>query len=77
MGLNLNIRRIIFNSMFKSNGERIVQLDHSAVKQISGRAGRRNSPYPNGIVTCRDPRDMDHLRKVNSKKPEISFRSEI
>lgn len=63
MGLNLNIRRIIFNSMFKSNGENIVQLDHSSVKQISGRAGRRNSPFPNGKVTCRDPVDMNHLRK--------------
>jgi len=63
MGLNLNIRRIIFNSMFKSNGERIIQLDHSSVKQIAGRAGRRNSPYPEGEVTCRDPEDMAHLRK--------------
>lgn len=63
MGLNLNIRRIIFNSMFKSNGETIVQLDHSAVKQIAGRAGRRNSPYPNGEVTCRDPQDMPYMRQ--------------
>ena len=64
MGLNLNIRRIIFNSMFKSNGENIVQLDHSSVKQISGRAGRRNSPFPTGEVTCRDPRDMEYLKMV-------------
>lgn len=63
MGLNLSIKRIIFNSMFKHNGEKIAQLDHSAVKQIAGRAGRRNSPYPLGEVTCRDPDDMAHLRK--------------
>lgn len=63
MGLNLNIRRIIFNSMFKNDGTGIVRLDHSAVKQISGRAGRRNSPYPDGEVTCRDPADMAHLRQ--------------
>lgn len=63
MGLNLSIRRIIFNSMFKSNGERIIQLDHSSVKQISGRAGRRNSPYPNGEVTVRDPADLKHLQQ--------------
>jgi ATP-dependent RNA helicase SUPV3L1/SUV3 len=61
MGLNLNIRRIVFNSMFKNDGKGIVQLDHSAVKQISGRAGRRNSPFPEGIVTCRNPDDMAHL----------------
>eukprot|EP00592_Proboscia_alata_P018613 CAMPEP_0194407242 /NCGR_PEP_ID=MMETSP0176-20130528/5265_1 /TAXON_ID=216777 /ORGANISM="Proboscia alata, Strain PI-D3" /LENGTH=981 /DNA_ID=CAMNT_0039206755 /DNA_START=593 /DNA_END=3535 /DNA_ORIENTATION=- len=63
MGLNLNIRRVIFNSLFKSNGESIVQLDHSSVKQIAGRAGRRNSQYPDGIVTCRSMEDMKHLRK--------------
>ncbi|KAL7519253.1 hypothetical protein ACHAWX_004038 [Stephanocyclus meneghinianus] len=63
MGLNLSIKRIIFNSMFKHNGEQIVQLDHSSVKQIAGRAGRRNSPYPHGEVTCRDPSDMKYLRK--------------
>jgi Helicase conserved C-terminal domain len=48
MGLNLNIRRIIFNSIFKNNGAKIIRLDHSSMKQISGRAGRRNSPFPNG-----------------------------
>lgn len=48
MGLNLNIRRIIFNSIYKNDGSGIVKLDHSAIKQIAGRAGRRNSPYPQG-----------------------------
>jgi Helicase conserved C-terminal domain len=48
MGLNLNIRRIIFNSVYKNDGTGIVRLDHSAMKQISGRAGRRNSPFPIG-----------------------------
>lgn len=63
MGLNLNIRRIIFNSIFKFNGEDVVRLSHSDIKQISGRAGRRNSPYPNGEVTCRDPRDLPYIRE--------------
>lgn len=49
MGLNLNIRRIIFNTVFKSDGEKIILLNPSAVKQIAGRAGRRNSPYPEGV----------------------------
>lgn len=48
MGLNLNIRRVIFNSIFKNDGSAITRLNHSAIKQISGRAGRRNSPYPIG-----------------------------
>ena len=50
MGMNLNIRRIILNSIFKNDGFNIVRLDHSSVKQISGRAGRRNSPFPNGCT---------------------------
>ena len=66
MGLNLNIRRIIFNSLFKFTGDSIVRLDHSSVKQISGRAGRRNSPFPEGEVTCRDPEDMAHLKRCMS-----------
>ena len=63
MGLNLNIKRIIFNSIFKFNGEAVVRLSHSEIKQIAGRAGRRNSPYPNGEVTCRDPRDLSYIRQ--------------
>ena len=62
MGLNLSIKRIIFNSIFKYNGEKIIRLSHSEIKQISGRAGRRNSPYPHGEVTCRDPRDLEYIR---------------
>jgi len=67
MGLNLNIRRIIFNSVFKSDGEKIVLLSHSSVKQIAGRAGRRNSPYPHGEVTCRDPRDLPYIRECMAR----------
>ena len=68
MGLNLNIKRIIFNTIFKSDGEKIIHLDHSAVKQIAGRAGRRNSQYPNGEVTCRDPRDLNYIRSCLKKE---------
>ena len=63
MGLNLNIRRIVFNSIFKNDGNNIIRLGHSAVKQIAGRAGRRNSPYPQGEVTTRDPRDLAYIKK--------------
>jgi ATP-dependent RNA helicase SUPV3L1/SUV3 len=70
MGLNLNIRRIIFNSMFKFNGEEVVRLSHSDIKQISGRAGRRNSPYPDGEVTCRDPRDLSYIHLCLSTEIE-------
>ena len=29
MGLNLSIKRIIFNSLFKNNGEKIVRVSHA------------------------------------------------
>ena len=64
MGLNLSIRRIIFNSIYKNNGETIVKLDHSSCKQIAGRAGRRNSPFPNGLVTTRCPADLKYVRTM-------------
>jgi len=63
MGLNLSIRRIIFNSIYKNDGHSIIKLDHSAIKQIGGRAGRRNSLYPEGLITCRDPRDLEYIRE--------------
>ena len=72
MGLNLSIKRVIFHSIFKYNGERVIRLSHSEIKQISGRAGRRNSPYPHGEVTCRDPRDLPYIRQcLQSEIPQI------
>jgi Suv3 C-terminal domain 1 len=90
----------LFSALYKNDGNDIIRLGHSAVKQIAGkslliffvtvttsiafwrfcltleirgvfiirdticpgRAGRRNSPFPEGEVTCRDPRDLPYLR---------------
>ena len=72
MGLNLSIKRVIFHSIFKYNGEKVIRLSHSEIKQISGRAGRRNSLYPHGVVTCRDPRDLPYIRQcLQSEIPQI------
>ena len=62
MGLNLNIRRIIFHTIYKHDGTSIIRLTHNDVKQIGGRAGRRNSPYPQGFVTCRDDNDIQYIQ---------------
>ena len=70
MGLNLNIKRIVFNSIFKFNGEKIIRLSHSEIKQISGRAGRRNSPFPNGEVSCLDHRDLGYIGQCLSSEIE-------
>ena len=43
MGLNLNIRRVVFSTLNKpTRSQEIVPLSASAIKQLAGRAGRRN-----------------------------------
>lgn len=46
MGLNLNIRRIIFHSLQKFEGTQTAPVSVSMIKQIAGRAGRRGSRWP-------------------------------
>ena len=53
MGLNLNIRRIIFYSMFKlqqlDNGDKEIQpLSVSQALQIAGRGGRYSTQWETG-----------------------------
>ncbi|KAF2299203.1 hypothetical protein GH714_030954 [Hevea brasiliensis] len=59
MGLNLNIRRVVFNSLSKYNGDKIVPVPASQVKQIAGRAGRRGSRYPDGLTSTLHLDDLD------------------
>lgn len=61
MGLNLNIRRVVFYSLSKYNGDKIVPVPPSQVKQIAGRAGRRGSRYPDGLTTTLRLDDLDYL----------------
>ncbi|EEF37981.1 DExH-box ATP-dependent RNA helicase DExH18, mitochondrial [Ricinus communis] len=61
MGLNLNIRRVVFNSLSKYNGDKIVSVPASQVKQIAGRAGRRGSRYPDGLTTTLHLDDLNYL----------------
>ncbi|KAI9153854.1 hypothetical protein LWI28_017518 [Acer negundo] len=61
MGLNLNIRRVVFYSLSKYNGDKIVPVPASQVKQIAGRAGRRGSIYPDGLTTTLHVDDLDYL----------------
>ncbi|XP_051217667.1 ATP-dependent RNA helicase SUV3L, mitochondrial isoform X2 [Lolium perenne] len=61
MGLNLNIRRVVFYSLSKYNGDRMVPVAASQVKQIAGRAGRRGSVYPDGLTTTFLLDDLEYL----------------
>ncbi|KAH7398276.1 P-loop containing nucleoside triphosphate hydrolase protein [Pyrenochaeta sp. MPI-SDFR-AT-0127] len=45
MGLNLAIKRVIFESTIKSNGVNYVPLQISEIKQIAGRAGRYKTAH--------------------------------
>ncbi|XP_078488101.1 ATP-dependent RNA helicase SUPV3L1, mitochondrial [Ciona intestinalis] len=77
MGLNLNIRRIIFSDLYKTTltkgGRREVkQLTTSHALQIAGRAGRFNSQYKDGEVTSLSSKHMPLLHKLlRQKAPEI------
>lgn len=61
MGLNLNIRRIIFSTMSKFDGTRERPLNSTEIKQIAGRAGRYGSRFPEGEVTCLKEEDLPLL----------------
>lgn len=61
MGLNLNIRRVVFYTVTKYNGDKIVPVSAPQVKQIAGRAGRRGSIYPDGLTTTLNLDDLDYL----------------
>lgn len=68
MGLNLNIRRVVFYTLSKYNGDKIVPVPASQVKQIAGRAGRRGSIYPDGLTTTLHLDDLEYLIEC-LKKP--------
>lgn len=58
MGLNLPVKRIVFMETEKFNGEDVVLLKPSEIKQISGRAGRKGI-YDIGYVSSVS--DREHI----------------
>ncbi|CAM6087359.1 unnamed protein product [Calypogeia fissa] len=61
MGLNLNIRRVVFFSLDKFDGDSKKPVPPAQVKQIAGRAGRRGSLYPEGVTTTFFSQDLPYL----------------
>ena len=53
MGLNLPIRRIVYIETMKFDGEKMRLINASEIKQISGRAGRKNI-YDTGYINSID-----------------------
>eukprot|EP00850_Spirogloea_muscicola_P001336 SM000005S17133 [mRNA] locus=s5:347602:352162:+ [translate_table: standard] len=70
MGLNLNIRRVIFWSLHKFDGLSTNPIPPSQVKQIGGRAGRRGSLWPEGMTTTFFGHDLPYLMSCLSSKVE-------
>ncbi|KAM6949910.1 ATP-dependent RNA helicase SUPV3L1, mitochondrial [Lycodopsis pacificus] len=75
MGLNLSIRRIIFNSLVKPNvnekGEKQMEtISTSQALQISGRAGRFASVFEDGEVTTMHRDDLPVLKEILSHSVE-------
>ena len=56
VGLNLNIERIVFNNIQRTDGTGMVLFDSSEIRQIAGRAGRHNT---NGFVTSVVSKNVD------------------
>ncbi|KAM8924467.1 ATP-dependent RNA helicase SUPV3L1, mitochondrial [Pelodytes ibericus] len=72
MGLNLSIKRIIFNSLVKPSlnekGEREMDtISTSQALQIAGRAGRFRSMFKDGEVTTMFREDLLLLKEIMSK----------
>uniref|UniRef100_A0AAR2IX89 ATP-dependent RNA helicase SUPV3L1, mitochondrial n=1 Tax=Pygocentrus nattereri TaxID=42514 RepID=A0AAR2IX89_PYGNA len=72
MGLNLSIRRIIFNSLVKPSvnekGEKeLVTISTSQALQIAGRAGRFSSVFKEGMVTTMHRDDLPVLKEILSR----------
>ncbi|KAI9069475.1 P-loop containing nucleoside triphosphate hydrolase protein [Trametes sanguinea] len=67
MGLNLKIKRIVFEAVSKFDGGRMRVLSPSAIKQIAGRAGRyglHGADTTGGVVTTLRPEDLEIVRKA-------------
>ncbi|RWS23062.1 ATP-dependent RNA helicase SUV3-like protein, partial [Leptotrombidium deliense] len=75
MGLNLSINRIIFSSLKKpinseKGGPEIEVIPTSTALQIAGRAGRFNTEYSTGYVTCFNQADLTLLKDLITRPVE-------
>ena len=82
MGLNLNIKRVIFRSLNKiqdkKNGEnKRDYLTTSQALQIAGRAGRYGTQFPDGEVTTLYKEDLKILHQIVSQPIEATDKAGI
>ncbi|KAI5283718.1 RNA helicase [Ascosphaera aggregata] len=82
MGLNLSVKRIIFETSVKRLPSGFERLSISQVKQIGGRAGRFRIPSKTGtdtasesvgLVTCLEDVDLPYIKEaLAAEAPEIT-----
>ncbi|KAI7859278.1 P-loop containing nucleoside triphosphate hydrolase protein [Circinella umbellata] len=64
MGLNLNIKRVVFSTIRKYDGEGLRFISTPQLKQIGGRAGRFGTTYASGEVTTMIPGDLEYVQQA-------------
>ncbi|KAJ5546509.1 hypothetical protein N7494_004094 [Penicillium frequentans] len=78
MGLNLSVKRIIFETLIKRTPAGLIRLTVPEIKQIGGRAGRyrpasaTNSSQDGanvGLVTCLEEVDLPYIREAMHTEP--------
>ncbi|ETO67780.1 hypothetical protein F444_15334 [Phytophthora nicotianae P1976] len=71
MGLNLNIRRVVFATVKKYSGSSggMIDIPPSLAKQIAGRAGRYGSDFASGEATCLLEEDLGYLKESYDEVP--------
>ncbi|KAI9488567.1 P-loop containing nucleoside triphosphate hydrolase protein [Zychaea mexicana] len=66
MGLNLNIKRVVFSTVKKFDGEELRYISTPQLKQIGGRAGRFGTTYASGEVTTMISGDLEYVQEAMS-----------
>ncbi|KAJ2393858.1 RNA helicase [Coemansia sp. RSA 2559] len=69
MGINLNIKRVVFMTMTKWDGEVVRSVSVSQTRQIGGRAGRFKTSNGIGVVTSFYREDLKELDKLMHTQP--------
>jgi len=69
--LSRNIKRIVFSTLEKFDGESVRYLTHSEIKQIAGRAGRYKSEFPEGTVTSFSGEDNERIRDALNSEHDL------
>ncbi|RUS23097.1 LOW QUALITY PROTEIN: hypothetical protein BC937DRAFT_92399 [Endogone sp. FLAS-F59071] len=64
MGLNLNIKRIVFETIDKYDGKNFRRIAPPQLRQIAGRAGRFGTQFETGEVTTLVDADLPYLKQA-------------